>query len=64
VEIRFDGKSAVVTGAARGIGFACAELMAESGAKLALVDILAEPLADAAAMLTRKSGAVVPLKRL
>ena len=30
MEIRFDGKVALVTGAASGIGYACAEQLAES----------------------------------
>jgi NAD(P)-dependent dehydrogenase (short-subunit alcohol dehydrogenase family) len=36
---RFDGTIAVVTGAARGIGRACAELLAERGAAVVGVDI-------------------------
>ncbi len=39
---RLDGKVAVVTGAARGIGFAVAELLAKAGADLALIDLNAE----------------------
>lgn len=35
---RFDGKAAVITGAAQGIGYAVAERMAREGAKVALVD--------------------------
>jgi len=47
MNISFDGKVAIVTGAARGIGLACAELLAASGAKVALVDINSENLAEA-----------------
>ena len=44
MDIRFDGKTVIVTGGARGIGYACAEKMIESGAKVAIVDIVQENL--------------------
>jgi NAD(P)-dependent dehydrogenase (short-subunit alcohol dehydrogenase family) len=47
MNIRLDDKVAIVTGAASGIGLACAEMMAESGAKVALVDKNAETLPGA-----------------
>jgi 3-oxoacyl-[acyl-carrier protein] reductase len=47
MDIRYDGKTVVVTGGARGIGYACAEKMIESGAKVAIVDIVQENLDEA-----------------
>ena len=44
-----DQKIALVTGAAQGIGFACAEAIAESGAKMVLADINEEGVKAAAA---------------
>jgi len=37
--MRLDGKTAIITGAARGIGRACAQTFAEHGADLVLVDV-------------------------
>ncbi len=41
---RLDGKVAIITGAARGIGAAAARLFAQEGAKLMLADVLEEQL--------------------
>ena len=60
MNIRFDGKTAIVTGSARGIGYACADLMAESGAKVAMLDILGDRLEDSAKKLQAKGGVAKP----
>jgi 3-oxoacyl-[acyl-carrier protein] reductase len=52
------GRSAIVTGAAQGIGLAIARLLHEHGAKVALVDLDAKRVEQAAADL---GGAVLPL---
>ena len=41
---RMDGKVAIITGAARGIGAAAARIFAAEGARLMLADVLEEPL--------------------
>ncbi len=48
---RFDGRIAVVTGAARGIGFGTAQRFAEEGAKIAILDLDESSAAEAAAKL-------------
>ncbi len=48
---RFEGRVAVVTGAARGIGFAVASRFADEGAKVAVLDLDEEQAAQAAARL-------------
>ncbi|MDP6566331.1 MAG: SDR family NAD(P)-dependent oxidoreductase [Alphaproteobacteria bacterium] len=45
----FENKIAVVTGGARGLGRACAEVLAEQGATVAIADVLADEAAATAA---------------
>ncbi len=51
----FKGQIGIVTGAARGLGFATAELMAQRGAKVMLVDI-DKSAVEGAAMKLREAG--------
>ena len=51
INYELDGKVAVVTGAASGIGLACGHALARSGATVCLWDLNAEPLETAAAEL-------------
>jgi NAD(P)-dependent dehydrogenase (short-subunit alcohol dehydrogenase family) len=46
--MRIEGKAAIVTGGASGLGYATAEMLAEAGARVALLDIDAARVADAA----------------
>ncbi|MGH3362870.1 MAG: SDR family NAD(P)-dependent oxidoreductase, partial [Nocardioides sp.] len=48
---RFDGRVAVVTGAARGIGFGTATRFAEEGASVAIIDLDESAAAEAAGKL-------------
>ena len=57
MNITFDGKVAVVTGAASGIGLGCAQRLAASGAKVALVDIDSEHLPEATKSVQEKGAA-------
>ena len=54
-----DGKVAVVTGSARGIGREIAEVLAENGADIALCDLQEDWLADTAQAITAKGRRVV-----
>jgi 3-oxoacyl-[acyl-carrier protein] reductase len=54
-DLRLDGKTAVVTGAAQGLGEAIAKYLGVAGARLALVDVKAEGL-EATAAAVREAG--------
>jgi 2-deoxy-D-gluconate 3-dehydrogenase len=56
------GKTAIVTGAARGIGRAVAEGLASVGASVALADMLADGLADAEQAITGRGFRCIALK--
>jgi 3-oxoacyl-[acyl-carrier protein] reductase len=52
---RFDGRVAVITGAARGIGFGTATRFSEEGAAVAIIDLDESAAAEAAAKLPGKA---------
>ena len=54
---RFDGRVAVITGAARGIGFGTATRFAEEGASVAIIDLDESGASDAAGRLPVVDGA-------
>lgn len=55
--MRFEGRVAVITGAARGIGRACAERFLAEGARVAIADLDAEAL-------SRTAGEIGPAERV
>ena len=55
--MRLAGKVAVVTGAARGIGLACAEALAKSGAAVVITDLDAAAAAASAAAVSGRGYA-------
>ncbi len=56
MNIRLDKKVAVVTGAAMGIGLACAQELADSGAKVAIVDRAPDNVTAEAVKTVQKKG--------
>jgi glucose 1-dehydrogenase len=57
--MKHEGKVVIITGAAQGLGLACAERFLSEGAKVFLVDILKDKLEEAVAKLGPKSVACV-----
>jgi len=55
-DLRLDGRVSIVTGAARGIGYACAAALAAAGSAVALCDLDETVAALAAAKLAQESG--------
>ncbi len=53
---RFDGKVALVTGSARGIGYSTAALFAEEGTRVVICDMSPEAAAQAAETISREYG--------
>lgn len=58
---RLDGRVAIVTGAARGMGRAIAEVLGRRGARVLLVDVLAERLAETSDQLRQEGLDVLAL---
>lgn len=59
MNLSFEGRTALITGSARGIGYAAARLLAEGGAKLALADVNGELVEQSARKLAGATGAQV-----
>ena len=55
--LRLDGKAALVTGAGRGIGVACAAALAEAGARVTLLARTEREIADVAKAISAAGGA-------
>lgn len=54
--LRLDGRVSIITGAARGIGYACATALAAAGSDIALCDLDAAATAAAAATIAGETG--------
>jgi len=59
---RVEGKTAIVTGAARGLGKAIAQLLAKEGAKVVVADVLEDGGREAAEEIRREGGKAIFIK--
>lgn len=59
--MKLSGSTVVITGAARGLGLACARRLVEEGANIALIDFDAARLHEACTQLQRQGASVHPL---
>jgi NAD(P)-dependent dehydrogenase (short-subunit alcohol dehydrogenase family) len=57
-----EGKAAIVTGAARGIGFEISRVLARAGAMVTLVDLRADDVREAADQLAAEGYAALPVE--
>lgn len=62
MELKLSGKTAVVTGGARGIGRAACEVLAAEGANVAVFDILEEGAQETAQIIREKNGKAIAYK--
>ena len=58
-DFRLDGKVAIITGAASGIGYATAKLFAEKGATVCMCDLFGDKVAEAAKEIAGAKGYAV-----
>ena len=62
IELQLDGKVAMVTGAAQGLGLAIAEQLARAGARVTLADLQLEKAQAAASRLSQAGGAAAAVQ--
>lgn len=61
ISTNLDGQTALVTGAARGLGRCIAQALAAAGAKVACIDVNVESLADTVAAIRAAGGVAEPI---